>query len=83
MLNVLATARDVPPHAEPAAGCVVHQPANVYPVFANVPVLPATVTVALNAYVDESVGTEPEPCVFPLYVTENGGNPNARIGRTG
>jgi len=29
MLNVLATARDVPPHAEPAAGCVVHQPSKV------------------------------------------------------
>jgi len=27
--NVLATARAVPVHAEPAAGCVVHQPANV------------------------------------------------------
>ena len=27
--NVLATARAVPPQAAPAAGCVVHQPANV------------------------------------------------------
>jgi len=27
--NVLATARAVPVHTEPAAGCVVHQPANV------------------------------------------------------
>jgi len=26
---VLATARAVPVHTEPAAGCVVHQPANV------------------------------------------------------
>ena len=29
MVNVLAAARDVPPQAAPAAGCVVHQSANV------------------------------------------------------
>jgi hypothetical protein len=26
--NVEAAAREVPPHADPAAGCVVHQPSN-------------------------------------------------------
>jgi hypothetical protein len=26
--NVDAAAREVPPHADPAAGCVVHQPSN-------------------------------------------------------
>ena len=44
--KVDAAARDVPPHGEPAAGWVVHQPPKVYPALVNEPVLPATVTVA-------------------------------------
>ena len=44
--KVLATEREVPAHAEPAAGCVVHQPLNEYPLFASPPLLAATVTVA-------------------------------------
>jgi hypothetical protein len=29
IVNVLPAALEVPPHAEPADGCVVHQPPNV------------------------------------------------------
>jgi hypothetical protein len=44
MLNVTPSARDVPPQAEPAAGCVVHHPPKEYPVFARLPELLATLT---------------------------------------
>jgi hypothetical protein len=64
--NVLAAAREVPPQAAPAAGCVVHQPSNEYPVFASVPEFPNTVTVAPLAYAVESVGAEPDDGEFPL-----------------
>jgi hypothetical protein len=63
--KVLATARDVPPQAAPAAGCVVHQPLNEYPLFASPPLLPATVTLAPLAYVVASVGTVPDELVAP------------------
>jgi len=66
MVNVLAAARDVPPHATPATGCVVHQPTKVYPVLASDPVLPATVTVALLAYAVASVGAVPDVGELPL-----------------
>ncbi|NBT21246.1 MAG: hypothetical protein EBT17_03870 [Actinobacteria bacterium] len=58
IVNVLAAALEVPPQAEPAAGCVVHQPPN--PVFA------ATVTDAPVEYSVKSVGTLPDPEVLPL-----------------
>jgi hypothetical protein len=62
-------AREVPEtlaHVAPAAGCAVHHPLNVYPVFASVPVLLATVTVWPLVYAVPSVGTEPEVLEFPL-----------------
>jgi len=65
MVNVLAAARAVPPHAAPADGCVVHQPSNVYPVRASDPELLATVTEALLAYAVASVGTEPDVGELP------------------
>ena len=64
--KVLAAAREVPAHAEPSAGCVVHQPANVYPIFARVPVFPTTVTEEPLAYELESIGTEPDAGLLPL-----------------
>ena len=64
--NVLVGAREVPPQTAPAAGCVVHQPENVYPTLARVPVLLATVTEALLAYDVPSVGTEPDDGELPL-----------------
>jgi hypothetical protein len=69
IVNVLPAALEVPPHAEPAAGCVVHQPPNVYPVLASEPEFAATVTDAPLEYSVESVGTLPDPDVLPLYDT--------------
>ena len=64
--NVDDAARDVPPHVAPAAGCVVHQSPNEYPVLASDPVFPNTVTVAPLAYAVASVGAEPDDGEFPL-----------------
>jgi hypothetical protein len=65
IVNVLDAARAVPLQADPAAGWVVHQPPNEYPVLARVPVSPATVTVALVAYPVASVGDEPDEGELP------------------
>jgi len=66
MVNVLAAACDVPPQAAPAAGCVVHQPSNLYPVRASDPVLSSTLTDALLAYAVASVGAVPDVGELPL-----------------
>ena len=66
MVNVLGTACDVPPQAAPAAGCVVHQPSNLYPVRASDPVLSSTLTDALLAYAVGSVGAVPDVGELPL-----------------
>ena len=67
---MLPAESETPPHAAPADGCVVHQPSKTYPALANELVLPATVALAplKNAFV--SIGTDPDVCAFPLYVTE-------------
>lgn len=64
--NVVPTFLVVPPHAEPAAGWVVHQLAKVYPGLVNEPLFAATVTDTPDEYAEESTGTDPPPLPFPL-----------------
>ena len=66
MVKLLASASGTPVHDDPAAGCVVHQPPNVYPGLASVPVLLRTVTDAPFEYAVVSVGTEPLVAVLWL-----------------
>lgn len=68
--NVLPAESETPPHAAPADGCVVHQPSKTYPALSNELVLPATVALAPLRKKFVSVGTDPDVCPFPLYVTE-------------
>ena len=49
-----------------AADAFVFQPEKVYPVFANAPVLPKTVTDAPARYVPASVGAVPVVLPLPL-----------------
>ncbi len=62
---VAPAAYDVPPHAEPAAGCVVHHPPNVYPDLVNDPEFDANVRsiACVLVWLD---GTEPPSLVLPL-----------------
>jgi len=65
---VAPAAYDVPPHADPAAGCVVHHPPKLYPDLVNDPEFDANVRSTACVLVWPA-GTEPPPLVLPSYDT--------------